>query len=196
MDSLIDRIIGFSVLKNPNLDPQEVPLHSPKVTAWIALSIKGILGPYWFEDEQGKAVTVNQHNYQGVVKKFHDELRSRRLGATTAWLMQDGATCHTAKSTMDCLKTLFGSRIIIGKLDVLWPPNSPDLNPLDYFLWGYCKENVYKNKPRTLEELKSEVEKIVSEISQDTLKKVIGNFATWLNLVVEKNGSHIEHVMH
>jgi hypothetical protein len=75
-------------------------------------------------------------------------------------------------------------------------PNSPDLNPLDYFLWGYCKENVYKNKPRTLENLKSEVEKIVSEISRDTLKKVTSNLATRLNFVIEKNGSHIEHVMH
>lgn len=31
----------------------------------------------------------------------------------------------------------------IGK-PVNWPPRSPDLNPLDYFLWGYLKPVVYK----------------------------------------------------
>jgi len=26
----------------------------------------------------------------------------------------------------------------------LWPPNSPDLNPVDYRVWGLIHEHVYK----------------------------------------------------
>lgn len=26
---------------------------------------------------------------------------------------------------------------------IIWPPCSPDINPLDLFLWGSTKENVY-----------------------------------------------------
>ena len=33
---------------NPRLDPVEKPLHSPKVTAWCALSARGIIGPFFF----------------------------------------------------------------------------------------------------------------------------------------------------
>jgi len=29
---------------------------------------------------------------------------------------------------------------------IKWPPRSPDLTPLDYFMWGYLKERVYKTK--------------------------------------------------
>ena len=43
------------------------PLHSSKVTAWCALSYRGIIGPFWFEDEDENAVTINQENYRRVV---------------------------------------------------------------------------------------------------------------------------------
>ena len=28
----------------------------------------------------------------------------------------------------------------------LWPPNSPDLNPVDYKIWGVMQDRVYKKK--------------------------------------------------
>ena len=34
-----------------------------------------------------------------------------------------------------------------------WPPRSPDLNPLDYHVWGYMKAMVYEHKVNTREEL-------------------------------------------
>ena len=181
--------------ENPNLKPQEKPLHSPKVTAWVAMSSKGLIGPYRFEDQRGSTVTVNQHNYQEVVLKFKQEVVSRNLGVRSAWFMQDGATCHTAISTRETLKKEFGTRIISGKTDFPWSPNSPDLNPLDYFLWGYCKDNVYKDSPRTLTELKREIEAHISTITTLMCKKVIQNFGIRLNRVITQKGSHIEHIL-
>ena len=32
-------------------------------TAWIAMSKHGIIGPYWFEDENGRAQRVNKERY-------------------------------------------------------------------------------------------------------------------------------------
>ena len=100
---------------------------------------------------------------------------------------------------MAYLKTLFGTRIISGNRaeepDFPWSPNSPDLNPLDFFLWGYCKDSVYKNRPQTLDELKTEVETLVSGISPDVLQKVIQNFGIRVNAVLGAKGSHIEHVI-
>jgi len=36
----------------------------------------------------------------------------------------------------------------------LWPPNSPDLNPVDYKVWGFMKEHVYKSLIKDVSELK------------------------------------------
>jgi len=38
-----------------------------------------------------------------------------------------------------------------------WPPYSPDLNPMDYYMWGNVKDKVYKDKPKTLSEFKSKI---------------------------------------
>ncbi|CAK1579832.1 unnamed protein product [Parnassius mnemosyne] len=43
--------------ENPNRKHQK-PLHSPKVTVWAAMSAHGIIGPYFFEDGRGRALTV------------------------------------------------------------------------------------------------------------------------------------------
>ncbi|GFX38684.1 hypothetical protein TNCV_4187731 [Trichonephila clavipes] len=49
------------------------------------------------------------------------------------WFQQDGATCHTARATIDLLKDTFGDRLISRFGPVNWPARSCDLTPLDYF---------------------------------------------------------------
>jgi len=36
----------------------------------------------------------------------------------------------------------------------LWPPNSPDLNPVDYKIWGLVQQRVYQSRIHDVEELK------------------------------------------
>ncbi|GFW22918.1 uncharacterized protein TNCV_2381331 [Trichonephila clavipes] len=69
------------------------------------------------------------------------------------WFQQDGATCHTARATIDLLKDTFGDHLISRFGPVNWPPRSCDLTPLDYFLWGYVKSLFYADKPQTLDHL-------------------------------------------
>jgi hypothetical protein len=76
------------------------------------------------------------------------------------WFQQDGATAHTANSIMQMLSEFFGGRISQN----LWHPRSPDLSPLDFYLWGFLKENMYKNNPHT-EELKRNTELCISNVS-------------------------------
>ena len=36
----------------------------------------------------------------------------------------------------------------------LWPPNCPDLNPVDYEIWAVIQGRVYQRKIHTIDELK------------------------------------------
>ncbi|GFY27555.1 putative LOC100569746 [Trichonephila clavipes] len=65
--------------------------------------------------------------------------KTAAFGMKELWLQQDGATCHTARATIDLLKDTFGDRLNSRFGPVNWPPRSFDLTPLDYFLWGYVK---------------------------------------------------------
>ena len=51
---------------------------------------------------------------------------------------QDGAPAHTARVTQEWLHA--NCPEIIEKDQ--WPPNSPDLNPLDYHVWGPCWKGI------------------------------------------------------
>ena len=69
------------------------PLHSVKCTAWVAISKHGIIGPFWFEDDNERSVTINTERYVQVLGKFWTALgRQRGVVRVLQWLQQDGAT--------------------------------------------------------------------------------------------------------
>ncbi|GFU19589.1 uncharacterized protein TNCV_21621 [Trichonephila clavipes] len=86
------------------------------------------------------------------------------------WFQQDGATCHTARATIDLLKDTLGDRLISRFGPVNWPPRSCDLTPLDYFLWGYVKSWVYADKPQTLDHLKDNICRVIADIRPQMLE--------------------------
>ena len=60
----------------------------------------------------------------------------RRIGINieNMWFQLDGATPHLAKHVLSWLHETFGENFISFKTEKIWPPHSPDLNPLDFFL--------------------------------------------------------------
>ena len=73
------------------------------------------------------------------------------------WFQNDGATCHTAEATLDVLRRVFEDRIISRRADVVWPPRSCDLTPLDYYLWDAVIDKCYADKPETIDALKDNI---------------------------------------
>jgi len=59
----------------------------------------------------------------------------------------------------------------------LWPPRSPDLTPPDYFLWGYLKGRVYRNKPQTIDALKANITEEIQAVTADVLARTFQNMA-------------------
>ncbi|GFV32474.1 uncharacterized protein TNCV_1677601 [Trichonephila clavipes] len=94
------------------------------------------------------------------------------------WFQQDGATCHTARATIDLLKDMFGDRLISRFGPVNWPPRSCDLTPLNYFLWGYVKSLVYADKPQTLAHLEDNIRRVIANRRPQMYEKVIEDWTT------------------
>ncbi|GFX28507.1 hypothetical protein TNCV_1153161 [Trichonephila clavipes] len=82
-----------------------------KLTVWCALWAGGIIGPYFFKNDEGHNVTVNGDRYRAMITNFFiPELNNHDV--QELWFQQDGATCHTARATIDLLKDTFGDRLI------------------------------------------------------------------------------------
>ena len=108
---------------------------------------------FFFENEQGEAVTVNSDRYRAMLNEFlFTKIEKDDIGNIR--FQQDGATCHTAEATLDVLRSVFEDRIISRRADVVWSPRSCDLTSLDYYLWGAVKVQYYADKPETIEALK------------------------------------------
>ena len=93
----------------------------------------------------------------------------------TLWLQQDGATCHIAEAILDVLRLVVEDRIISRRADVVWPPRSCLLTPLDYYLWGDVKDNCSADKPEKIYALKNNIREAIGEIQQHTIGNVLKN---------------------
>ncbi|GFV31783.1 putative DD41D transposase [Trichonephila clavipes] len=148
-----------------------------KLTVWCALWAGGIIGPYFFKNDEGHNVTVNGDRYRAMITNFFfPELNNPDV--QELWLQQDGATCHTARATIDLLKDTFGDRLISHFGPVNWSPRSCDLTPLDYFLRWYVKSVVYAEKPQTLDHLEDNIRRVIADIRPQMSEKVIENWTT------------------
>jgi len=66
---------------------------------------------------------------------------------------QDGAPAHRAREAVELLKVETPDFIPPN----LWPHNSPDLNPVDYKIWGLLQERVYKTSIKDVDELRRRI---------------------------------------
>ncbi|GFW33717.1 putative transposase [Trichonephila clavipes] len=177
----------------------ETPLHPEKLTVWCALWAGGIIGPS-FKNDEGHNVTVgknggqNGDRYRAMITNFFiPELNNHDV--QELWFQQDGATCHTARATIDLLKDTFGDRLISRFGPVNWPPRSCDLTPLDYFLWDYVKSFVYADKPPTLDHLEDNIRRVIADIRPQLLEKVIENWTSRLDYIRASRGSPMPEII-
>ena len=108
---------------------------------------------------------------------------------------EDGATCHTAEATLDVLRLVFQDSIISRRSDVVWPPRSSDLTPLDYYLWVAFKDKCYADKPETIDALKDNIREAIGEIQLQTIDNVLKHWTDHVGYCVASRDSHLNEII-
>ena len=76
-----------------------------------------------------------------------------------------------------------------------WLSHSPDLTPLDFFLWGYVKDLVYKPPlPQTIPDLRARIIAAIKTDDHRTLQRTWAEIDYRLDVCRVTNGAHIEHL--
>lgn len=109
------------------------------------------------------------------------------------WLQLDGAPAHFARAVREHLDANHSPWIGRGGT-VAWPPRSPDMTPLDFFLWGHMKQKVYFNVPNTREELLQKIMMVADEIRADSdmVRRATSQVATRATVCLMNQGGHFE----
>lgn len=91
----------------------------------------------------------------------------------------------------------YGERWIGRGGPVQWPPRSPDLTPLDFFLWGRIKSLVYSSETTSVEELKSRIVAAFLKVKSETavLNKLRDQLRKRALKCIEQGGGHFENVL-
>ena len=115
---------------------RELQRDSPKVNVWCGIMCNRIIGPFFFNEASITADVYLDLLTEYVALKLIDF-------QPTIIFQQDGAPPHCRLHVREFLNETFPDRWIGRDGPISWPPHSPDITPLDFFLWGYVRYIVY-----------------------------------------------------
>ncbi|KAJ8960170.1 hypothetical protein NQ318_003892 [Aromia moschata] len=140
----------------------------------------GFHKPILFSDE-------STFSTNGVVSSQHCRYRTRMF------FQQDGCPAHHAVTVRNWLNSKFNEHWIGRDGPILWPPRSPDLTILDFYLWERLKQIVYREPLENDEEqLKTRTKSAVKSLSIEEIRNSFNEFRARIEICAEKGGALFE----
>ena len=105
---------------------------------------------------------------------------------------QDGAPPHWGSHVRRFLDATFPNRWTGRDGPTLWPPRSPDINPLDFFLWGYVKGKVFSTPVPDITNFKARLTDAFATITEDMLENTWRETDYRLDVLPTTKGASVE----
>lgn len=130
---------------------------------------------------------------QTVVEPFLDNLPVARM--VEAWYQMDGAPAHNTNAVYTKLSTMFGDHWWGNRGPFLWPARSPDLTPLDFYVWGRLKEIVYATPVVDIDDLRQRIIDGFNSLNPFEIRSATQSVSSRILKCLNENGEHIEHLL-
>eukprot|EP00096_Caligus_rogercresseyi_P001597 TRINITY_DN1266_c0_g1_i1.p1 TRINITY_DN1266_c0_g1~~TRINITY_DN1266_c0_g1_i1.p1 ORF type:complete len:251 (+),score=39.61 TRINITY_DN1266_c0_g1_i1:1074-1826(+) len=140
--------------------------------------------PIWFDG------SVNATTYQKALVKHVFPVLEATYGHNGYIWSQDGAPAHTSKAIQKYLKDKLGSTGFWSK--EMWPPSSPNLNPLDFSIWQHIENKACGVYHSNISDLKATVNDVWAAMDETYIRKSCSDFRKRLNLCIDAEGSIFE----
>lgn len=183
--------------ENPHWMEQIHTQRPQKVNVWCGIIGGHIIGPYFIHGNLNSAryLTLLQESIVPDVSRLFPNNNDPNLPAEEIWFQQDGAPPHFGIEVREYLNQTFPGRWIGRRGTIEWPARSPDMTPLDFFLWGHVKNLIYQNRPQNIEELQARIVHEINNIPQNALVNAVQCFVKRIHYCQEVNGEHFEHLI-
>lgn len=169
-----------------------------KVNVWAGILANKIVGPFFIEGNftGEKYLDLLRRSIKPAIAQIIetevDDHGEPLLTEDNVMYQQDGAPPHYAREVRQYLDETFANKWIGRRGAYEWPPRSPDLTPMDFFLWGHIKTILYRTPPQSLEDLKVRIQAACKEISAKTLERVRADFEHRLYYCLQEGGAQFE----
>lgn len=178
---------------NPNASRESSFQTRFHVNVWAGVLGNHLLGPHILPD------TLNGQDYldflQHTLPNLLDGLNLDPNERDKIIFQQDGAPPHFNGHVRQWLTENYPTWI--GRAGpVPWPARSPDLSPLDFFVWGMMKEVVYSTVVNSQEELKNRIEVAAQKVREKlTLSVTVRAMRKRARACIRKGGAQFENVL-
>lgn len=179
--------------ENPNFIIECRDQYSFKTNVWCGILNNRLIGPFFFRQNLNgeRYLHLLEGELSDILEDMPPNIRQ------TLWYQQDGASIHTTLAVRRFLDRKFGRKWIGRYSNYPWPARSPDLTPLDFFLWGYLKSKVYLQRPfRDLDHLENTIRECAMAIPQRFLINAVKEVSRRTIICMERDGRHTEVPMH
>lgn len=173
---------------NPHWIRQHTNQHRWSLNVWCGIIRNRVVGPIFIQDR------LHGDNYLALLQgQIEDAIDNLPLDLRiNLWWQHDGAPAHYALLVQNFLNNNYGNCWIGRGGPITWPPRSPDMTPLDYFLWGYIKCKAYEVEPTTPENMQQRIHTIIREIDENFILRAILSLRRRLDMCIQKQGHHFE----
>ena len=160
-------------------------MKSPSLSVMAIMTSHGVLGPFFFPG------SVTGDSFMQIMSdEAHPALLQLRMQHLIFQL--DGAPGHWKKEVRQWLNSKFNRNWIGRDGPIAWPARSPDLTPLDFFFWGFIKNKTFSQFPSTMNDFKTSIIKVFSEVTVEMAKHVLHSVEQRLRDCIKCGGGHIE----
>ena len=147
-------------------------------------SKEGVIRTHFFNKGENVTKEVYLRVLTNVVKPWMETVSAGKPYV----FQQDGAPAHTSHLVQNWLS---------DNVDMLWwkefwPPNSPDLNPLDFYVWGVVERVTNKSRHPNVASLRAAIEAAFTDMDCDALKRTCARFRPRMEAVIQASGGYIE----
>ncbi|KFM76632.1 hypothetical protein X975_21839, partial [Stegodyphus mimosarum] len=164
---------------NPH-EYREAQRDSPKVNVWYGLMHDRVIGPFFFREKRISSVACLD-----MLKNFLfpqlEELQPH------VFLQQDGTPPPWGTIVRSSLNDHFTGRWIGRGGPIPWPPRL-----MDFFLWGFVKDNVYRRRVSNMDDLKARITTAIASVDADMLAGTWGEIEYRLDFLRATKGAHVE----
>jgi len=113
----------------------------------------------------------------------------RSVAGDVYLFQQDSAPAHRARQMVELLQQETPKFIAPN----LWPSNIPNLNPIDYRIWGVMQNHVYQMPVRDVTDLKQRLIDIWNGLLPSIADDAVDEWWKRLRACKKEKGEHLEH---
>jgi hypothetical protein len=179
--------------ENPHVIEEFRDQHQFRINVWAGIVGDRIIGPYVLPNRLTGAIYHQfLSNELPIMLEEIPLLQRQRM-----WFMHDGAPPHFLHIVRRHLTQAFNVQWIGRGGPVAWPARSPDLNPLDFWLWGHLKTLVYSTPVDDIQTLQDRIFNACRQISNQpgVFERVRDSLRRRIETCVRVNGNHIEQIL-